>query len=254
MNLLIVDDEYYIVQGIVSAINPESLGIDSVFTAYSYEQAKRIIERETVDILITDIEMPKGSGLALIEWVQDSGYSIIPLILTGHQRFDYAQKAITMHCFSYILKPVDKLSLERELRKAIRSTAQNPVKPSPEEGTGNTAGLQKLSADEADDFMKKVRNYIGANLSSPDLNRNSIAGHVHMNPDYLSYLFHAKFGQTLSAYITQSRIDHAKELLTHTSLPLNEISDKTGFSNSSYFHKQFKKATGMTPQQYRMRG
>ena len=47
------------------------------------------------------------------------------------------------------------------------------------------------------------------------------------------------------------RIDKAEELLLHTALSVSEISELTGFSNSSYFNKQFKKVTGYTPQQYR---
>lgn len=243
MNLLIVDDEFYIVQGIVSAINCKELGITSVFTAYSVEQAKKVMEKEKVDILITDIEMPHGSGLSLIEWVQEKEFPIVPLILTGHQRFDYAQKAITMHCFSYILKPVDKLSLEKELRKAIESIRI----PAP----SASSGFPKLTTKEADDYISKVRDYIRDNLASDNLNRNSLAEHIHMNPDYLSYLFHNKFGETLSTYITKMRIDKAEELLLHTALSVSEISELTGFSNSSYFNKQFKKVTGYTPQQYR---
>jgi YesN/AraC family two-component response regulator len=71
-----------------------------------------------------------------------------------------------------------------------------------------------------------------------------------MNPDYLSYIFHKKFGQTLNTYITAMRIDAAKELLLTSNLSLQEISDKAGFSNSSYFHRQFKKITGLTPMQF----
>ena len=84
-----------------------------------------------------------------------------------------------------------------------------------------------------------------------DLSRNVIAEYMHMNPDYLSTLFHTRFGQTLSFYITAVRIDYAKELLKNSTFTLNEIADKTGFSTSSYFCKQFKKYTSMTPQQYR---
>lgn len=92
---------------------------------------------------------------------------------------------------------------------------------------------------------------IYSNLSDPDLNRSSIAEYLHMSPDYLSYVFHQKFNQTLSAYITSMRIDKAKELLERTNWGMDIIAEKTGFSSSSYFHKQFKKITGITPQQYR---
>lgn len=257
MNLLVVDDEYYIVKGIVSSIRRDVLGIDEIFTAYSADQARKVIEKEVIDLLITDIEMPRGSGLELIEWLQTQDRHILTLILTGHPRFDYAQKAVMMHCFSYLLKPVDPRTLEQELRRALaahssgRSAATGSGSDASEAsapGSGiSVAGL----AGGADDFTEKVRRYIVQNLASPELNRNSIAAHMHMNPDYLSYLFHARFRQTLSAYITAARIDKAKELLWNSSLSLNEISEQIGFSSSSYFHRQFKKLTGQTPQQYR---
>ena len=59
MNILIVDDEYYIVQWIVKIISESFTEFDCIYQAYSTEQAKRIIEKESIDILITDIEMPK---------------------------------------------------------------------------------------------------------------------------------------------------------------------------------------------------
>jgi two-component system response regulator YesN len=232
MNLLVVDNEYYIVKNIVSSINLDALGIQTVFSAYSSDQAKIIIEKNAVDILITDIEMPHGSGLELIEWIRQQALPIVPLILTGHQRFDYAQKAITMHCFSYILKPFKISMVERELKKAMKSL---PAVQS--ESNNPQPDLSINGAQEMDDFVQKVRDYIREN--------------IHMNPDYISYLFHTKFGQTLCSYIAAARIDQAKELLLHSSFSILEISERMGYSSTSYFYKQFKKITGLTPQQYR---
>ena len=246
MNLLVVDNEYYIVKNIVSSINREALGIQAVFSAYSSDQAKIIIEKNAVDILITDIEMPHGSGLELIEWIRQQALPIVPLILTGHQRFDYAQKAITMHCFSYILKPFKISMVERELKKAMKSL------PSVQSKSSNAQSALSINDEqELDDFVQKVRNYIRENISSPDLNRASLAAYIHMNPDYISYLFHTKFGQTLCSYIAAARIDQVKELLLHSNYSILEISERSGYSSTSYFHKQFKKITGLTPQQYR---
>jgi two-component system response regulator YesN len=245
MNILIVDDEYYIVQGIVDSICWNSLGIENIYKAYCIEQAQKIIECKNIDLLLTDIEMPHGSGLHLLEWIQKNGYDITTLILTGHQRFDYALKAINMHCFSYILKPVDKQVLNAELQKAIKK--RNATLP---EQTNKIT----LNTQEDENFTSMVRKYIYDHLDSPELNRLEIAEAMHMNPDYLSCLFHKKYGQTLNTYITEKRIDAAKELLMNTTLYLQTISEKTGFSNSSYFHKQFKKVTGLTPQQYRNQG
>ena len=150
MNILIVDDEYYIVQGIVKIISESFTEFDCIYQAYSTEQAKRIIEKESMDILITDIEMPKETGLSLFFWI----YS---------------------------------------------------------------------------------------NLSDPDLNRSSIAEYLHMSPDYLSYVFHQKFNQTLSAYITSMRIDKAKELLERTNWGMDIIAEKLDFPAAPTFINNSKK-------------
>lgn len=252
MNILIVDDEYYIVQGIAKIISESFTEFDCIYEAYSTEQAKRIIEKESIDILITDIEMPRENGLSLVSWIYSNAYPIICMILSGHQRFDYAQKALKFHCVSYVLKPVDKIQLCDEIRHAL-DLIQN--RPSQKAAASNPSDIS-IKADpsstvEDEDFVFRVRTYIYSNLSNPDLNRSSIAEYLHMSPDYLSYVFHQKFNQTLNAYITFMRIDKAKELLKRTSWGMDVIAEKTGFSSSSYFHKQFKKISGITPQQYR---
>lgn len=94
VNLLIVDDEYFIVQSIVSALDFDALGITSVSTAFSVKQAQAVFAEKRIDILLTDIEMPRQSGLDLIEWTYQEGYKPIALILTGHPLFDYAHRAL----------------------------------------------------------------------------------------------------------------------------------------------------------------
>lgn len=74
-----------------------------------------------------------------------------------------------------------------------------------------------------------------------------------MSPDYLTKLFRRENGMSLSEYIIQKRISLAKKLLVTTSLSVVEISQRTGFSYSSYFVRIFKKKTELTPQQYRER-
>ena len=241
MNLLVVDDEFFIVQGIINSVDREDLGISQVYSAYSAEQARRVIENEQVDILLTDIEMPKESGLELLSWLQETHRDIITLILTGHQRFDYAHMAIKLHCLGYILKPVNKNTLNDELRNALRlrrnglpendlSSGDVPVRPS---------------------FEKDVRDYIISHIADPDLNRDAIAEAVHLSPDYLSYIFRKTFNETLTDYILRMRIDQACFLLKRTSLSVDEISSRVGFSNIPYFYRKFKDVTGSTPKKYR---
>ena len=72
------------------------------------QPGKRIFEgSQDIDILLTDIEMPRETGLQLVEWLHENNFHPIVLVLTGHQRFDYAQEALNLHIFSYLLKPID---------------------------------------------------------------------------------------------------------------------------------------------------
>lgn len=67
MNLLIVDDNVPVVNGIEKIIDRQEFSIDFIFKAFSMNKAMEILEREKIDLLISDIEMPGGSGLDLIE-------------------------------------------------------------------------------------------------------------------------------------------------------------------------------------------
>lgn len=512
MTLLIVDDEFYLVQGTKNSVDWASLGIDTVLCAYSAEQALRIYEENTVDILLADVEMPRQSGLDLIRSVISGGYDSVNILLTGHANFNYAKEAIQLKVFDYLLKPTEPAQLQlvisraaeeltkrrreirsarrirmehfwqdlysgelapdvdsisqyltandldesiaddkfyysylfvrtsgslqpeagpavqsavRELissgstvaavdrhgymlstpasensdRAALRARANDlvealgaqypenqfilytfteaPLTAAPyayellsqyslriltssnkvisildpqvdrnlnDDDAGKELPLDKwkewlaqgrtedilldirhilhrqegiyssrylvaifyglldtvfdvfsernispvetlsqmshnadfsraasspesllrwssLLLEEASRHMKKedgagtvleqVRNYISEHLADLDLDRNSIAAAVHISPDYLSYVFHKEAGTVLSSYITNERIAAAKKLLLNSELASQDIAEKVGFSNGTYFHKQFKKVTGMTPSAYR---
>lgn len=72
-----------------------------------------------------------------------------------------------------------------------------------------------------------------------------------MNLDYLSHIFSTKTGASLSSYIMDERMAVAKRLLATTGFSPQKICDQIGIANVSYFYRQFKKSSGVTPQQYR---
>ena len=254
MNILIVDDEFYIVQSLINNTNWQALGITRTFSAYNVKEAKRIIEENQIDVLLTDIEMPEESGFDLIEWLHNETREkpILPIILTAHQRFDYAMRAFRLHCIGFLLKPVEKLSFELDMKTMLENLQLYSH-------SGSAAAQDErpgayLASDQEVGFVRRVQQLIYANLSSPELNRSFLAARLNISPDYLSYLFHRKFGQTLNAYINFVRIDTSKELLRNTALSLQEISERSGFADCSYFHRQFKRHTGQTPLQFRANG
>ena len=106
MNLLIVDDEYLVVEEVVTVTDWELLGITEIYSATNALNAVRILNEKKIDIMICDIEMPKENGLSLIQWIQDMYPEIINIILTGYPDFNYARSAISLGVYRYLLKPI----------------------------------------------------------------------------------------------------------------------------------------------------
>ena len=98
--------------------------------------------------------------------------------------------------------------------------------------------------------VSTVKTYIESHLSE-ELDRDTLASMVYLNADYLSHLFKKDTGSSLINYIIDRRIARSKELLLKGEMNIRDIAITCGFQNISYFSRQFKKSTGMTPRQFR---
>lgn len=117
--LLIADDESIIRRGIRGSINWDKFDIEIVGEAEDGEVALEKCKELRPDILLVDICMPFLNGLELIEAVNSILPNTIILIITGHNEFEYAQKAIRMNVVDYILKPIDEDELEEIVCKMV---------------------------------------------------------------------------------------------------------------------------------------
>ena len=124
MRVLIVDDDIATVNVIEQKVDWQKLGITEVFTAYNIARAREIIGQRDVDIIISDIEMPQGTGIDLLSWYRKNNYEGEFLLLTCHESFDYASHAIKLQASEYLLKPFDVVVMEAALLKLITKSAQ----------------------------------------------------------------------------------------------------------------------------------
>ena len=83
-SLLMVDDELFAVRGITEGISWEEFGITKVYGVCNVKEAKTILERERIDVVISDIEMPGENGLDLLTWVSENCPGTKMLILTAY--------------------------------------------------------------------------------------------------------------------------------------------------------------------------
>lgn len=107
-----------------------------------------------------------------------------------------------------------------------------------------------LNASNRDAAVISVKNYIHAHLDQ-ELTREALAAMVYLTPDYLSHLFKRETGFSLTNYIIYERIEEAKRMLAGTDRSISEIATRCGFQNISYFSRQFRRFTGVTPRKFR---
>ncbi|MFD1430334.1 response regulator [Lacticaseibacillus mingshuiensis] len=129
MKVLLVDDDRYVINVMKTTMDWASLGFSGVLTAYNMRQAQAVLEGEDIDLVISDIEMPQGSGLDLLAWVRERDRPAPEFIfLTNYADFNYAQKAIELKSFDYYLKPVVPAKFTPVIEKAVAKIRQDQHK------------------------------------------------------------------------------------------------------------------------------
>lgn len=120
IRVVVIDDQPLVSQSIIQSIPWDRLGCKVVGSAVDGLAGKELIKKHKPDIVITDIRMPLMDGLDLIDYAT----SIIPdskfIIITGYDQFSYAQKAIKLHAFDLILKPIDNNALIQVIQSAVK--------------------------------------------------------------------------------------------------------------------------------------
>lgn len=251
MKLLIVDDEYIAVEGVMNGVNWDSLGFEQVYQAYSYSDAIQVFQKSYVEVLVCDIEMPDGTGLELVEWVNAHSPETQCIIMSCHDEFEYARQALSLRCLDYVLKPVRYPTLTAILKKAMETVEERRHKARME-----TFGQQYIemvsgkNRDDSQDAVERVEHYIREHLSE-ELSVKNLADMVYVGADHLTRTFKKRYGKTVTDYILEQRMNLAGELLKDQRLTITMVSDAVGFGNYSYFTEQFKRTFGKTPREYR---
>lgn len=120
MRILIVDDDITTVEAICDSMNWDNFYIQQVDRAYNISSAKLILEKNHIDIVICDIEMPMGTGIELLKWIRQRKMTCEFLFLTCHEDFQYAATAIEYEAAGYLVKPFNIVRMELELLKVIK--------------------------------------------------------------------------------------------------------------------------------------
>ncbi|MBQ8822914.1 MAG: response regulator, partial [Lachnospiraceae bacterium] len=130
--LLIVEDEKLIRQGIKVMVQRSGVPVERILECSNGEQALEVLKNEEVDVMFTDIRMPKMDGIALVKEAQLLPNVPLTVAVSGYDEFSYAVEMLRSGVREYLLKPVDRdkvkeilFKLNEELEAKLETAKQD---------------------------------------------------------------------------------------------------------------------------------
>jgi len=250
IRLLIVDDEPTIRAGIRHSIPWADYGVQIVGDCGNGREALELLSRLAVDVALVDIVMPHLDGLELCERAREQFPALHLVIVSGHENFSYAQRALRLGIDDYLLKPVSAeqlIATIAALSEKLSVAKQSDVKQTLLRATGSAN-----PTDGSSRIARIVVDYIESTyLSEPRL--TEAAESAGITPNHLCRVLKRVFGSSFVSLVQSYRIEIAKVLLCESNLKIYEVADRAGFSDYRYFSRVFKRVTSISPIEYRNR-
>lgn len=257
--VMIVEDEMLEQDFLRTIVSDELDPEDIIVTCESGLMALELAELHKPDIILMDLFITEQDGLTTIESLRNIVPDACISILSACCDFTYAQRAIKLRVFEYLLKPVKPRDVkdlfkrmlafhdEQSEQKALIAMKTTTGK---EQKVEKTDGTRHEGRGERQFFINEAVKYIEVHYRER-LTLEMVASKVFVNPKYFSHMFKKELGVAFTDYIIKLRIKYACELLETTNHPAYRISYECGFSDPSYFNRVFCAQMDMTPQTYR---
>ncbi len=215
--------------------------------AVNGREAVELCREKKCQIALLDISMPGIDGLEAAEMIRRENRECSIIFLTAYDEFDFAKRAIRVQALDYLLKPGSREELIAVLEEAVAGRRT-------EKRERSAAALQR--EDERQELVKnqvlvnRTREYIEAHYME-DICLQDAAAALHYSDVYFCKFFRQNFDKNFIMYLSELRVEKAKELLCDLTINIKDVSRSVGYHDSGYFTKVFKRITGVTPSEYR---
>ena len=236
LRVLLVDDEIMIREGFKRLFDWEAHDCEVVGEAADGMEALAKLDALEPDIAIMDINIPIMNGLKVIQLSRIKHPNTAFVIVSGYDDFAYCREALRLQITDYILKPVNYEEF---------GTCIDNLKIALFQRQSSGAGEQREERT-----IHGITRYLQEHLAE-EVSLSVLAEEFHLSAQYISQLFKNEIGVNFLSYLTNIRMERAKQLLLSTSLSIAEVSEQSGYSDYRVFTKVFKKSEGITPSQYR---
>ena len=221
----------------------------NVYAVNNGGDAQRILDREMISCVISDVVMPVCGGMELLHKITTGMQtSHIPVILLTAKTDDKTKiEALREGVAAYIEKPFSMVQLEEQIENLIER--HNKLRQNLKRNSViDSATIAKNRNEER--FLNKVTDIVLANIEKENFNVDELAEEICMSRTSLHRKLKNVSGLTPGDFIRMVRLKKAAELLVNGEYRVNEICLLVGFHSSSYFTKSFYKQYGVLPKDY----
>ncbi|MCM1188053.1 MAG: helix-turn-helix domain-containing protein [bacterium] len=236
-HVIIVDDDKWAIEDIKESFCFADWGFQVTGEYGSAEDALPHILAENPNLVVTDIQMNRQSGLDMIRICREKGMETVFILVSGYDDFDYVQDAFRYGVFFYLLKPIDDGKVRAVMEQLWEKLDQNR---SPANEAPSTDTFEKAVAYIDEHYLEAIT-------------LDSVAKALFINKNYLSHLISKRKGETFIQYRNRLRVDYAKRLIRMGDANMTDIAAKAGFEDASQFSRIFRQIAGESPTGYKAR-
>lgn len=252
--ILIVEDEYLsanVLELIISKEFKEKVEIIKVDNGLT---AKHTINEREIDLAIIDINIPIINGTELCKYIRIKKNDMPIVVITGDCSYNLAETLFELEVNDYFIKPVREEIIIKTINKYMDKDNQELLKDKNsfldclETDSGEEVYDKELN--NLNDYTQEAIQYVEKNIKK-NITLEEVAKNINITPHYLSKIFKKEVGINFVTYVTDRKIDLAKEMLADKNIPIVNISISLAFNQPNYFSKVFKKKVEVTPSEYR---
>ncbi len=225
-----------------------------VITAKNGKQAWNTIQKERLDIVVTDVMMPVMDGIELTRLIKnDQSFWQLPVILlTAKDRQEDENEGYAIGADAYITKPFsfEELTLRADMLIANRQKVRNNARQ--EAILQQHAETKAPSGSDPDKaFMVRATQIVLDHLDDTAFDREAFAKEMLVSSSTLYNKVHALTGKTIVEFVNSIRLDEAAKLLrAEPSITIVDLAARVGFNTPKYFSRCFKKQFDVLPKDY----
>lgn len=194
-SILIVEDDITFGMMLKTWLGKKGFEVSSVS---NIARARKHIESEKTDLILSDLRLPDHDGIDLLKWINDRGMNIPLIIMTGYADIQSAVQAMKLGARDYIAKPVnpeellkkisEALQTEKEAAASATSVAPAATKGATKKTSPNPAGTDRSYLEGESDAAKQLYNYVG--LVAPTNMSVLINGSSGTGKEYVAHRIH----------------------------------------------------------------